>query len=426
MPEEQRPYSETSYSTFLPRPIPPATSPSWKEVLECAALCKMSYPQGALPSDTDFLCNNVYGIRRDGAMRLVTVDIGDKDIWKKSYKTCKHKLVCVVEPFESKNGKQLRIVLADGVVDKLNQGEGNTRLDPNDQGIDLKIPPRMCVLEDMDSTDSAPKYTIVVRGSATSGDWKRDFHISLRRRNDFSEKPLPVHSGFADAAEFLGKIIKLKFPFAKEATWRITGHSLGGAVSALLGAYLVKNGFRKVHQIITFGQPMFTNKKGAEMFNQMRLPLYRVVNEDDLVPTVPTAAIPLFGLLYPYYHCGISFRIECEDNILQFYEILPRQTSVHLTHLKLNASHHSMSDPSNGYVARLHSIVLYYVKSASEESVTNFLVLSPFRTVVGNGNNGEGEITAAIRKYPRNEFVASTEIIKKAARHWWQRWWRFI
>ena len=72
----------------------------------------------------------------------------------------------------------------------------------------------------------------------------------------------------------------------------MTGHSLGGAVAAILTAYMVNDGY-KVERCVTFGQPKFTNADGVAQLE--KLPITRVVDENDLVPMLPPIAFLSFG-----------------------------------------------------------------------------------------------------------------------------------
>jgi triacylglycerol lipase len=67
---------------------------------------------------------------------------------------------------------------------------------------------------------------------------------------------------------------------------RITGHSLGGAVAAILAALLAEDpaGFT-LGRTITFGQPMVTDINGARLLRKHSL--LRVVNRADPVAMLP-------------------------------------------------------------------------------------------------------------------------------------------
>jgi triacylglycerol lipase len=93
---------------------------------------------------------------------------------------------------------------------------------------------------------------------------------------------LYMHHGFWESAveTYQAILPGLK----KEYLTYLTGHSLGGAVAAILHLFLLEDGFR-VKQTITFGQPKFTNIEAIHKYR--RIPLLRVINEKDFVPLTP-------------------------------------------------------------------------------------------------------------------------------------------
>jgi len=94
-----------------------------------------------------------------------------------------------------------------------------------------------------------------------------------------------LHDGFKKSTDEL--YINLKdqiIPFKENYIFEITGHSLGGAMAAVLMMYMQNDGFL-VEKVITFGQPKVTNKDGVEKFGNA--PLLRVSHEEDPVPLLP-------------------------------------------------------------------------------------------------------------------------------------------
>jgi hypothetical protein len=109
---------------------------------------------------------------------------------------------------------------------------------------------------------------------------------------DDRQVAIPVHTGFDRAARLLYKDV---LPYLKPGyKTYVTGHSLGGAVAAVLAIYLIEDGV-KVERVVTFGQPRFTTTIGAQRLQF--LPLTRVVDENDIVPLVPPSNFsdPRFG-----------------------------------------------------------------------------------------------------------------------------------
>lgn len=95
-----------------------------------------------------------------------------------------------------------------------------------------------------------------------------------------------VHQGFdRDSRHVLAEILpKLN----RDYNVKVTGHSLGAAIASLLMIYLHEEGFT-IKESVNFGQPKFTNKKGADKYSF--LPLLRVVNKNDMVPLVPPVTL---------------------------------------------------------------------------------------------------------------------------------------
>jgi hypothetical protein len=137
---------------------------------------------------------------------------------------------------------------------------------------------------------------ITVRGTNNQANLDEDMEIRVR---DDRQIALPVHSGFDQAARLIYQdVLPLLKPGYKTY---VTGHSLGGAVAAILAIYLIEDGV-KVERVVTFGQPRFTTAAGVERLSF--LPLTRIVDADDIVPLVPPSFLlsdPRFG---PFTHVG--------------------------------------------------------------------------------------------------------------------------
>ncbi len=121
--------------------------------------------------------------------------------------------------------------------------------------------------------------TIAVRGTATNANWTldEDYRGIIDRRTG-----ILMHEGFRNAALAIHEDVK---PRLREGyTTFLTGHSLGGAVAAILGIYFQTDGV-KLGGIHTFGQPKFTNVAGARTHEN--LPLLRVIYQNDTVPLLP-------------------------------------------------------------------------------------------------------------------------------------------
>lgn len=147
----------------------------------------------------------------------------------------------------------------------------------------------------VERNDKAKVQYIAVRGTANRENVIED--VKMRIRADLSIG-IPVHAGFDTTTRILYDDMK---PFLKKnyKTY-ITGHSLGGAIAALLAIHLVEDGY-DVEEVITFGQPKFTTSEGVKRVDFLRIT--RVVDENDIVPMLPPAGI-LNRTHGPYEHAG--------------------------------------------------------------------------------------------------------------------------
>lgn len=129
--------------------------------------------------------------------------------------------------------------------------------------------------------DKAKVQYITVRGTMDDTTLKEDFDAKVR---DDRATKIPIHTGFDLDARAVWKDAQ---PYVKNGYQTyLVGHSLGGAVAAILGIYMIEDGY-KVDKIYTYGQPRFTTADGVKQLGF--LPLMRVVDENDVVPLLPPA-----------------------------------------------------------------------------------------------------------------------------------------
>jgi triacylglycerol lipase len=147
----------------------------------------------------------------------------------------------------------------------------------------------------LERNDKAHTQFISVRGTTNNVNFSEDLDIAVREDRKIA---IPVHAGFDRAARAIYADVS---PYLKSGyKTYLTGHSLGGAVAALLSVYLIEDGVDVV-RVVTFGQPRFTTADGVKRLGF--LPLARVVDENDIVPMVPPGTVmdPVFG---PYEQVG--------------------------------------------------------------------------------------------------------------------------
>ncbi|MEL4897110.1 lipase family protein [Crocosphaera sp. Alani8] len=129
---------------------------------------------------------------------------------------------------------------------------------------------------------------IAIRGTDNLENWILDFDY-IEHRFDTREPnkdPLIMnfHSGFYKGTIGIYEDIISNQNLSPSYATHITGHSLGGAVAAILMILLYHDGY-SIDQCVTFGQPKVTDAKGAKRCED--LPLLRIIDEKDIVPSLP-------------------------------------------------------------------------------------------------------------------------------------------
>lgn len=135
----------------------------------------------------------------------------------------------------------------------------------------------------LEQDNKAKVQYIAIRGTANRTNLLED--AEMRVREDLN-LDIPVHAGFDDTARALYADMK---PYLKpNYKTYITGHSLGGAIAALIAIYLTEDKY-DVERVVTFGQPKFTTTAGVKRLQF--LAITRVVDENDIVPMLPPTTI---------------------------------------------------------------------------------------------------------------------------------------
>ena len=126
---------------------------------------------------------------------------------------------------------------------------------------------------------------IVIRGTANISNLQSDIDVRLVEDTRLS---INLHKGFRDAS--LGVMEIIDRDHTVEHTVHITGHSLGGAISQIIGMWLHKRGHNV--QIFSYGSPKVSN----EVLSGGQPTHWRVVRLSDPVPFTPP---------WPYAHTGL-------------------------------------------------------------------------------------------------------------------------
>ena len=101
-----------------------------------------------------------------------------------------------------------------------------------------------------------------------------------------SSSPVKMHSGFIRAYLSVRDQIHDAVKQSDITQWRITGHSLGGALANLCGLDLQYN-FGLAIQVYTFGAPKVGNDAFVESYNRRVPESWRVVHGWDIVAKLP-------------------------------------------------------------------------------------------------------------------------------------------
>ena len=126
---------------------------------------------------------------------------------------------------------------------------------------------------------------IVIRGTANAENVQSDIDVRLV---DDSRTGIKLHKGFRDAS--LGVMEIIDRDHTVEHTVHVTGHSLGGAISQIIGMWLHKRG--KNVQIFSYGSPKVT----YQVMSGGQPTHWRVVRLSDPIPFTPP---------WPYAHTGL-------------------------------------------------------------------------------------------------------------------------
>jgi hypothetical protein len=141
---------------------------------------------------------------------------------------------------------------------------------------------------------TAESHLLVFRGTKIFQDWMEDLDSTPARFDwVFSGSPSigEIHAGFGHClAEKIQEIVSDLAKRDLNKPLLISGHSLGGALAALAGAYFITSGktMPTISKIYTFGQPRIGLYGFCNFYSRILSDkLIRFVNQNDVVPRVP-------------------------------------------------------------------------------------------------------------------------------------------
>ena len=179
-----------------------------------------------------------------------------------------------------------------------------------------KTDTQLAILEDLDDN----RTTIVFRGSENNKDWATNFQLFTKEQNWSKEKketfreemkavkktvradetlvypqeygepsrPVRMHEGFIKAYLSIRDEIHEHAKSSETTQYRVTGHSLGGAIATLCAVDLQYNfGDRIAIEVYTFGAPRTGNSAFTKSYNQRVPDTWRIVNGWDAVVGLP-------------------------------------------------------------------------------------------------------------------------------------------
>lgn len=175
---------------------------------------------------------------------------------------------------------------------------------------------------------------IAFRGTNQIQEWAQDFSYSQnvftqsKKEPDMSqqkamflrniENPPMIHRGFLEVYfNFRDKLLE-KINDLKPTQIIITGHSLGAAISTICALDLKLLNYNTI--AYNFASPRVGDINLSNLIITKKIPIYRMVNTLDIVPTLPPAVSPNFtegNNPYLYSDCGtpISFSDNWKSNL---------------------------------------------------------------------------------------------------------------
>lgn len=190
---------------------------------------------------------------------------------------------------------------------------------------------------------------IIIRGSDNFKNWIEN--VKIFKRKDKWARGVKTHIGFHNLAKEL--VLTIKDKIKRNYTTTISGHSLGGSTAVLLGLYLEHFKFTQVN-VLTFGQPRVTNKRGAKKL--LSFPIKRIVHEDDIVTKLAPKAVG-------YRHFGQLFTLSgykfAKDNFVEPSDIdsdRVTETWAQLEAGEVDVQTNFKSHNIINYLKRLHSL----------------------------------------------------------------------
>ncbi|WP_256710691.1 lipase family protein [Paenibacillus sp. FSL H8-0548] len=147
---------------------------------------------------------------------------------------------------------------------------------------------------------------LAFRGSGSAVDWVSDFIAQQTAYRPVKNAGL-THKGFTDIyMSARVQILEIISQLPSDKPLFITGHSLGGALATLAALDLANNSEFTAPIVYTYGAPRVGDPKFAGSYNASIATHWRLQNEFDIVPHLPTLVYqpPKTKQTYYYMHAG--------------------------------------------------------------------------------------------------------------------------
>ena len=172
---------------------------------------------------------------------------------------------------------------------------------------------------------------VILRGTKNIKEWTQDFtynqeifqktkpiqQAELSFLKDVHTSP-NVHSGFLDVyGNFRMTVVEQLLKIKPKQVF-VAGHSLGAAVATICALDLKMLGYNAF--AYTVASPRVGDNAFCDIVKSSQLPLFRIVNTADIVPTLPPSVAPNFSKPdspFVFTHCGelISFTDNWESYV---------------------------------------------------------------------------------------------------------------
>lgn len=198
--------------------------------------------------------------------------------------------------------------------------------------LEIEYPPELNVIKELYNNDEDPVFGSIVqssddspiwicfRGTQTNNEWSQNLKMQqeayksssdqteFKIGNNSNEPPL-IHKGFMEIYNNIRKEILdtlEKTNNDKSRVIVVSGHSLGAAISTIVGFELSQKKYQVV--VYNYASPRIGNKVFSDLINNSSFNVFRVVNTEDIVPNLPASVTANFKDVdkpFIYMHCGI-------------------------------------------------------------------------------------------------------------------------